>query len=1093
MSFVHLHVVSAYSLLQSAATVEALAAKAKQLGYEALALTDRHVLYGAIPFYRECEQHGLRPIIGMMTDVILEGDEAAFPLVLLAANEEGYRHLIEISTAVQMGEEKRIHEDVLRRLNGGIMAITPGPNGRVESLLAAGDVARAKETLFRYRQLFAGRLYIAIQRGERWRGPYEDGLRRLAEELGIPPVATNDVRYVEREDALAFRCLQALSRGVPLANIAEEDGRHLAAPDEMARRFADWPEALANSIEIANQCALRLEFGRRRLPKFPVPDGETADGYLRRLCEQGLARRVPSADARYWRRLEHELAIIESLRFSDYFLIVADVLAYARRRGIMTGPGRGSAAGSLVAYALSITDVDPLEYGLLFERFLNPERVSVPDIDLDFPDDRREEMIRYVADKYGHDRVAQIITFGTFGAKAALRETAKALGLPGEETERVIALLPNRQGLTIRRWHDESAAFRRAVSAVRGGDRWLFVAQKLEGLPRHTSIHAAGVIISPEPLLAHVPLQPSHGPWPLTQYAMGALEALGLLKIDILGLRTLTLIGRMVRLVERQTGRPFAVDALPLDDAKTYALLSSGDTNGIFQLESAGMKRVLAELRPSEFEDLVAVNALYRPGPMEMIPVYIRRKRGEEPVSYAHPDLAPILAPTYGVLIYQEQIMQIAARLAGFSLGQADVLRRAVAKKEKALLAEQKEAFVAGCLANGYAEDVAEELYRHIVRFAHYGFNRSHAVSYARLSYAMAYIKAHYPLCFYAVMLTDAAGDRETMALYRREAERKGLPVLPPSINRSGYRFAIEGEAIRTGLSAVKHVGSAAKPIIDERKAHGAFADFFDFAVRLLPKGLARPALEALISAGAFDEFGVERAVLSASIEIAAEHAEWLSAYGGAIGFSPQPKYAEAKPWTPSERRRRERECLGFAVTPHPAAVCRPLFQAAHAVFAAEADGPSVVVGGAVAQLRKTRTKFGEEMAFLTIGDESGEVEAVAFPPIYARAAAELVEGAFVLLSGTMERRGGRRQLVIRRAWGLPVSALYINASGADSGRLAALKQLLEQHSGRTPVYLYDERKRALLRLPERYAVALTAPFVDELIALFGFGAVAVK
>ncbi|WKA46786.1 DNA polymerase III subunit alpha [Geobacillus zalihae] len=1093
MMFVHLHVLSGYSLFQSAAAVEALAARAKQLGYQALALTDRNVLYGAIPFYRECKQNGIRPIIGVTADVALSGEEA-FPLVLLAANEEGYRHLLEISTMMQMGETKHMEEAALVRLSGGIIAITPGSEGRVESLVAAGEWERAKEALGRYHQLFPGRLYVAVQRGEQTRAPYEAGLLQLAEETGVPIVATNDVRYVERSDAVAWRCLQAIGRGALLADIEDDNGRYLAGPEEMARRFADLPEALENSLAIADQCELQIEFGGWRLPAYPVPDGETADSYLRRLSEQGLARRVPSADERYWRRLSHELDVIQSLHFSDYFLIVADVLAYARRRGILTGPGRGSAAGSLVAYALSITDVDPIKYGLLFERFLNPERASVPDIDLDFPDDRREEVIRYVADKYGRDRVAQIITFGTFGAKAALRETAKALGVPGREAEQVAALLPSKQSVTLRQWHAESAAFRRAVAAVPQGREWLAVAQKLEGLPRHTSIHAAGVIISPEPLVRFVPLQPSHGEWPLTQYAMGALEALGLLKIDFLGLRTLTLIEQIVRLIERQTGKPFDIRTLPLDDEKTYALLGAGDTNGIFQLESSGMKRVLAELRPSEFEDVVAVNALYRPGPMQMIPVYIRRKRGEEPIEYIHPDLAPILAPTYGVLIYQEQIMQIAARLAGFSLGQADVLRRAVAKKEKALLAKQRQTFVAGCVANGYPKAVAEELYRHIVRFADYGFNRSHAVSYALLSYAMAYMKAHYPLCFYAVMLTNASGDREKAAVYYWEAARKGINVLLPSVNKSGFRSFVEGSAIRLGLAMVKQVGSAAKLIVEERKANGPFADFFDFAARLLPKGLGRPALEALISVGAFDEFGADRASLLASIDIAIEHAQWVQALQ-AGGLSLKPKYAAAHSWPLSERRRREAEFLGFAVTPHPAAVCRPLLQAAGAVCVADVQGPSTVVGGAVVRIRKTRTKQGEEMAFFTVGDESGELEAVAFPNVYRRAADVLKEGQFVLLAGTIEVRGGRRQLIIRRAERLLVSALYINAGHAlsDGPRLAALKQLLEQHHGSIPVYLYDEAKRKLLRLPERYAVDFTAPLVDELLSLFGAGRVAVK
>lgn len=775
MAFVHLHVRSGYSLLNSTAKISDLVKKASELQFDALALTDENVLYGAIPFYLECQKYGIKPIIGMIARVKLEG-EAGYPVVLLAKNNSGYRHLMKISSAIQTKAPDGIPEKWLRHYCGGLIALTPGNDGHIETLLAQNEWEKAREIAAIYQQLFNGDFYLAIQRHgveETW----QQELVRLSKEASIPLVATNNVHYLEKEDAFVHDCLLAIQQGVKL----DENGRkklrsdeyYLKPTEEIAALFADMPEAIANTEKIAAQCYIDIRFGEMKLPKYPVPGNENAHDYLRKLCFEGLRERIPSPALAYVERLEYELAIIKEMNFSDYFLIVWDFMKFARQQGMMTGPGRGSAAGSLVAYVLYITNVDPIHYGLLFERFLNPERISMPDIDIDFPDDRRDEVIQYVSHKYGEQHVAQIITFGTFGARAALRDVARVMGATAGEVDLLVKHLPNKLGVTLQEAYEQVPAFRKAVHASERSHKIFTTALRIEGLPRHTSTHAAGVVISEQPLSDIVPLQQGHGDIYLTQYAMDVLEQLGLLKMDFLGLRTLTFIGNIRKLIHEKTKEVVDLANIPLDDQKTYELLSNGDTNGIFQLESEGMKQVLRKLKPSQFEDIVAVNALYRPGPMEFISVYIRRKHGEEAVTYLHPDLEPILRPTYGVLIYQEQIMQIAAKMAGFSLGQADLLRRAVGKKKKEILDQERTHFVKGCIEKGYSEALAHEVYDVIVRFANYGFNRSHAVAYSMLAYQLAYLKAHYPFYFYAALLTSVIGDEEKLADHIQEMRKK--------------------------------------------------------------------------------------------------------------------------------------------------------------------------------------------------------------------------------------------------------------------------------------------------------------------------------
>lgn len=1103
LSFVHLQVRSCYSLLTSPTKISDLIKKAKELQFPALALTDENVLYGAIPFYIECKRFGIQPIIGMITDIALEG-EKAYPLVLLAKNETGYRHLMKISSAIQTtASEEGIPEKWLWRYRDGLIALTPGKKGQVETLLAHGEIEKAKQVLERYKQIFGADAYLSVQRGEQARESYEAELIRLGEETNTPLVATNDVQYIEKEDVFVQRCLLAIKHGTEMKEEKNVIGeRYFTPPQEMERRFADLPEAVENSRRIAEQCQLHLEFDTLKLPKYPVPEKESAGRYLRRLCLKGLYERISSPSAVYRERLEYELHVIEQMHFSDYFLIVWDLMNFARKKGIMTGPGRGSAAGSLVAYTLYITDVDPIQYGLLFERFLNPERVSLPDIDIDFPDDRREEVIQYVAAKYGQQHVAQIITFGTFGAKAALRDAGKAMGMNVKEIEHIVQSIPNKPGVTIQEAYEQTPAFRQAVQASSLFQKWVATAMKIEGLPRHTSTHAAGVIISSEPLAEMVPLQQGHGEWYLTQYPMDVLERLGLLKMDFLGLRTLTLLEHICRLVEQQTGKTLDIRSLPLDDRKTYELLSNGDTNGIFQLESDGMKHVLKQLKPSQFEDIVAVNALYRPGPMSYIPVYIKRKHGKEHVSYLHPDLEPILAPTYGVLIYQEQIMQIAANIAGFSLGKADLLRRAVAKKNKELLDEQRHEFVQGCLKNGYGETFSNELYDMIVRFANYGFNRSHAVSYALLSYQLAYLKAHYPLCFYAALLTSVIGDEEKLSLYIYEAKQKQIALLPPSINQSRYDFSVERAKIRYSLAAIKHVGAVAVRAIVQERQKGPFADFFDFSVRLFGKGINRKTIESLILSGCFDEFGVERASLLASVDVALEHAQLIGPYvkeGLFTDLSLKPKYVEAPALSLEEKLKHEKELLGVYVSPHPTTEYQKAFRLAGAkpIFSVcnGATNSFVKVGVYIAEKRKTRTKKGEEMAFFTISDESGEMDAVAFPSVYSRYSAALEKGNIQLLEGKIDVRAGKPQLVIRQVLSLFTKALYIKIRPEHmaAGKLFTLKELLRKYHGNTPVFLYYEQEQKMVKLAEEYNAAVTDECIAALKELLGGEHIVVK
>lgn len=1088
--FIHLHIQSAYSLLSSTVKIDELVSGAKEKGFKTLALTDRNVMYGSIYFYKECKKQGIKPIIGLIADV-LDDKEEPYPLILLARNNEGYQNLLKISSAIKTKSRTGLPLKWLKAYSGGLISISPGPEGKIETLLAQGQFEEAKETALLFQSLF-GRdsFYLSMQRLSISREEEAEGhVKSLAAETGIPVVATHPVLYLNKDDALAREVLEAVKNGEKLADegrIKPSSGEnYLKSGKEIAEIFKDMPDLLENTLKIAAGCDVTIPFNRSLLPKYPVNGGMTADEMLKEVCMDGLFKRYQNPPASYQERLDYELSVITKMKFSDYFLIVWDFMKYARNNRILTGPGRGSAAGSMVAYVLEITDVDPLKHNLLFERFLNPERISMPDIDIDFPDNRREEVISYVASKYGELHVAQIITFGTFAAKAAMRDTGRVFGLNPKEQERLSRMIPSRLGITLGGAYKESKALRDFVNESNFNKTLFETALKIEGLPRHTSTHAAGVVISDMALTDIIAIQEGHEGIHLTQFPMDLLEELGLLKMDFLGLRNLTLIDHILNSIQKGTGQKIDVTALPVDDDKTFQLLSKGDTTGVFQLESEGIRKVIMKLAPSRFEDIVAVNALYRPGPMENIPLFIERKHGLKTIDYLHPALEPILEDTYGVIVYQEQIMQIASKMAGFTLGEADLLRRAVSKKKKEVLDQQREHFVRGAAQEGYEPGIANEVYDSIVRFANYGFNRSHAVAYSFIAYQLAFLKAHFPEYFMAALMTSVIGNEDKISQYVREAKNKGIPVLPPSINKSVYSFQADSEGIRFSLGAIKGVGGSVLKEIFQARREKKFADLFDFCLRVSGTTVNRKILEALIHSGAFDEFGEDRATLLASLDIALSHAELVKPDDGGFDlfgndeFNLKPKYMAVDPIRMEDKLYFEKSVLGLYLSNHPVTSYRTIFRhfgAATIDSSLTKTEIKVLLGVYITSIKSIRTKKGEVMAFLTISDEGGDLDAVVFPNVYKNRMPLFKNGNIVMLGGTIEKRDGKKQLIVQEAYSLETlkemmeaknSRLFIKIEKEKqtSSNLRLIKQALFQYKGTTKVMLYYEREDRYVQL----------------------------
>ncbi|MBD1380102.1 DNA polymerase III subunit alpha [Metabacillus arenae] len=1106
MPFVHLQVQSAYSLLSSSVKIEKLVEQAKHQKFRALAITDVHVMYGAIAFYKLCEKHGVKPIIGLTASVLVEeNQELSYPLVLLAENNAGYRNLLKISSALQTKSKAGMKESWLKSYREGVIAVSPGHDGVIEQLLLSGLYEEAEAMLSRFVSIYGkNSFYLSIQKVHK--GIEEQNLNRaileLSEKTGVKAVATNNVHFLQKEDAFAHKCLLAVKEGKKLSEMIEEkslftEELYLKSAEEMAELFADNPEVLENSLHIAQRCHVKLELGITQLPTYPAPQGESADEYLERICLKGLKERFPQPDDSYYKRLTYELDIIKKMQFSDYFLIVWDFMKHAHEQGILTGPGRGSAAGSLVAYALKITNVDPIEHRLLFERFLNPERVTMPDIDIDFPDNRRDEMITYVTKKYGAMHVAQIITFGTLAARAALRDVGRVMGISAKEADRLTKMIPSRVGITLQEALNESPKLKEYIAKSELANKIFETALKLEGLPRHTSTHAAGVVFSEQPLTDVIPIQEGHEDVYLTQYSMDYLEDLGLLKMDFLGLRNLTLIQTIIQMIEKEEGKRISFAEISYRDKQTFNLLSRGDTTGVFQLESDGMRSVLKRLKPTTLEDIVAVNALYRPGPMENIPHFIKRKHKQETVRYLHPDLEPILRNTYGVIVYQEQIMEIASKMAGFTLGEADLLRRAVGKKIKELLDKERDRFVTGCLKKGYKENTAHKLYDLIVKFANYGFNRSHSVAYSMIGFQLAYLKTHFPLYFTAALLTSVIGNDSKIAHYLREAKQQNIEILPPSINKSSYPFIPEKKGIRFSLAVIKSVGvSAVKEIFHVRKQR-PFQDFFDFCVRVSHKAINRKTIEALIMSGAMDEFNKDRAVLLASVDVALEHSELFKTEDDQLDFmfeeevNIKPKYIEVEPLDIIQKLDYEKEVLGFYFSAHPISAYSRTFQKLKTVKLADAYGYlhlKVKIGAIISKVRTIRTKAGAVMAFLTISDETSELEAVAFPDTFSKLSDRLYEGAIFCLEGKVENRNNQLQFIIQDGKIIDelepetTNSLFLKIEpfAEEEGNLKTVKEIIQLYKGQSPVYLYYVSQKKTIQLPEEYSVNPT----DECISL---------
>ncbi|MDQ6599915.1 DNA polymerase III subunit alpha [Bacillus salipaludis] len=1108
MSFIHLHVYSAYSLLTSTASVPNLVENAKKKGFSAIAITDRNVMYGTIEFYKLCKKFDIKPIIGLTINVQSEEAEAeSFPLVLLAENEQGFKNLLKISSAVQTKSPSGIPFKWLKHYAKGLIAITPGIEGEIEQYLAERKEELAETAARKLRGIFGNdHLFFSIQdhhlEKERL---IRDGILSLSQKLNIPIVATNSVQYLEKDDSFAHEVMLAIKNGDKVNDENHEklgsDHFYLKTPEEMVETFSEIPEALENTIAIEKRCQVNIELNKTFLPVYPTENGMQAEDYLDMLCKKGLAERITNPSEEYQKRLAYELSVIKRMKFSNYFLIVWDFMRYSRENGILTGPGRGSAAGSLVAYVLYITDVDPIQHHLLFERFLNPERISMPDIDIDFPDHRRDEVIEYVADKYGDLHVAQIVTFGTMAAKAALRDVGRAFGFNSKELDHLSRLIPTRLGISLNAAYNESEALRNFIHENQLNRRLYETALKLEGLPRHTSTHAAGVVISEKQLVDLIPIQQGSGNVYLTQYSMEYLEEIGLLKMDFLGLRNLSLIESILASIKRKTGKKVEIGSISLNDSETFELLASGETTGIFQLESEGMRKVLVRLKPSRFEDIVAVNALYRPGPMENIPLFIDRKHGIKPVSYPHPDLKNILENTYGVIVYQEQIMQIASTMAGFSLGEADLLRRAVGKKQKETLDRERNHFVQGALKKGYEQSLANEIYDLIVRFANYGFNRSHAVAYSMIAYQLAYLKAHYPLHFMAGLLTASIGNESKISQYIMESRQKGIKVLPPSINNSGYSFQVEPEGIRYSLAAIKGIGAAAlKEIFGARKKK-KFEDLFDFCSRISSKAINRKQLETLVHSGSFDEFGEDRAVLLASLDVAIEHAQLVNPddssqidFFSGEEYFPKPMYVQVDPIRSEDKLSFEKEALGFYLSNHPVSTYEQELKqkGAQAIFELTMNRNRAISGIYVTASKKIRTKKGESMAFLTISDSSGEMEAVVFPAVYKRFSAILDQGKFAVVEGKVEEREGKRQFIIQQAAEMQhwlqekkqkASVLYIKIveGKQDELSLRKLYYFLKEEKGDTSVVLHYESTRKTVRLASEYNVHPTSKLLTNL------------
>ena len=1071
--FVHLHVHTDYSLLDGACSIGKLGDLASQFKLPALAITDHGNMFGAIEFYRMMEKRGIKPIIGeemyvaptsMKQKKTVEGI-SSFHITVLVKNEKGYKNLMKLSSLAYIEGfyyKPRIDKDILREYSEGLIGLSGCLKGEIPYYILKGNLKRAKEVAKEYLSIFGkGNFYLELMRlGLKDNDIVEEGLLKISEELSIPIVATNDCHYFTKEDSRAHDVLLCIQTGKDIADDKrlkfESNELYFKSPAEMESLFYDHPEAIENTVEVAEKCNLELELGTAKvhLPHYPIPkEYSSADEYLTHLAEEGLKTRYPKVTSEIKKRFYYELDTIKKLGFSGYFLIIKDLIDEAKSRGIPVGPGRGSAVGSLVLYSLGITQIDPLKYNLVFERFLNLERVSMPDIDIDFSDTRRDEILEYIENKYGEENVCQIITFGTMAAKAVIRDVGRVLKIPYSEVDRIAKAVPF--GATIKEALT-NPEFKAIIKAREEYKELLEIAQKLEGLARHASTHAAGIVITPGKLTEYVPLFKTPEGNIVTQYSMKPLEDIGLLKIDLLGLRTLTVIHNTKELLKQQ-GKE--LNDIPEDDKKTFDLLKKGETTGVFQLESPGMKDILRKTLPDSFTDLMAVLALYRPGPLRGLnkESFIRRKRGEEPVEFMHPLLEPILKETYGTILYQEQVMQIASKIAGFSLGEADVLRRAMGKKLMHIMDEKRKAFIDGALRNNVPEEIAKKLFDLMIPFAGYGFNKSHSAGYALISYQTAYLKAHHPLEFMAASLSSEMGDSGRINLLVNEARKMRIKILEPDINKSEYDFKPEDGGIRFGLGAIKNVGkNTVYAIVEERNERGDFKSIFDLTRRVNSRVLKKKALESLIKAGALSSIEKNRKKLLSSVS--GDESQQTSL------FTPK-KDAASIEYSLEELLAFEKEALGFYLSGHPLERYKDEFDALVNCKSTDIKGltlgEEVVLGGIVVSKKKIKDRNGNPMAFVKLEDFDGEFEVTVFQDLYKRVSLE--KGVATLVKGKVSLRDERKGIIASKIISFAEARekfinridIYIRLLGLEEETIDKLKDYLSTSKGKCQVFLH--------------------------------------
>ena len=1158
--FAHLHLHTEYSLLDGACRIKPLMERLKELGMRSCAITDHGVMYGVLDFYRAAKAAGIHPVIGCEVYVCQDMNNKTglsreySHLILLCENQQGYRNLSAlVSEAWVRGYyyKPRVDYELLEKYHEGLIALSACLSGDLPKLLLDRRENDAQKMAQRYLDIFGrGNFFIELQdHGIPEEKQVLPRLVRLAREMDIPLVCTNDCHYIMREDAGMQEVLMCIQTGKTLQDEKRmrmsTDQLYVRSEEEMLRVFPNFREAIERTEEIAQRCHVEFDFSTTHLPSYPLPEGTTNTAYLRSLCEEGIARLYDPDRSDVRERLEYELGVIESMGYVDYFLIVWDFIHYAKTHGVGVGPGRGSGAGSIVAYSLGITEIDPLKYRLIFERFLNPERVTMPDIDCDFDDERRPQVIEYVRERYGSDHVAQIITFGTMAARGALRDVGRVLGMSYQQTDAISKLVPTELNMTLDHALEVSGELRSIYESDSEVKKLVDMARKIEGMPRNTSTHAAGVLITAKPVVNYLPLQ-RNGDVITTQFPMGDVEALGLLKMDFLGLRTLNVIMDSEELVRLGGGPEIKTENIPLDDAEVYKMISNGDTDGVFQLESAGMRRFLQSMRPGNFEDIIAAISLYRPGPMDSIPRYVAGKEDPSSVKYLTPELKPILEVTYGCMVYQEQVMQIVRDLAGYSMGRSDLVRRAMAKKKHDVMAKEKQNFiygleengkitVPGCVRKGISAEIAEQIFDEMTAFASYAFNKSHAAAYAVVAVQTAWLKCHYPIEFMAALMNSMTGNTVKIAYYIQTLRKRGVPVLPPDVNASQENFSVgydgEKKGVRFGLAGVKNLGhNAIADMVAEREAGGDYTDLYDFINRNAAHSINKKAVESLIRAGAFDRLPGTRSQKLAVFERAMDGAsrQQKSVLAGQISLfdmggddalqAPPPPMPDMREFDRQTLLQMEHDTIGVYISGHP------LDEYSEELSALEFDSrvlgemkeredkgmaydqKNVRMGGLITEKKMKAVKSGNMMAFVQLEDLYGVTEVLVFPKVYERVSAMLQVNTPVLMSGKLSvREDEDTKLLLDRVTPLKGSHLQAKRPAAAKERRLYLKltpdrreevlRILAQTPGRIPVVLVEvdaDGKRRAVQAPRQYWVDEGYDF-GALANLIGADAVVLK